>query len=134
MTDAPMTDAPVTDLAAFKVQLPAFNGPLDLLYYLIRKHELDISEISLATIADEFAAVVEAAQELNLAVAGNFLVIATTLMYLKSKWLLPPEEEPQDAAGQEGQVGPLLHQLRRNCACILHLQLLNLDPARLPSG
>ena len=93
------------------VRLPAFEGPLDLLYYLIRKHELDISEVSLAIIADEFVAMVEAAREVNLSVAGNFLVIAATLMHLKSKWLLPPEEEAPDAAEQEGQVGPLLQQL-----------------------
>lgn len=93
------------------VRLPAFEGPLDLLYYLIRKHELDISEISLAIIADEFVVLVEAAREVSLSVAGNFLVIAATLMHLKSKWLLPPEEEAPDAAEQEGRVGPLLQQL-----------------------
>ncbi len=101
----------MTEAATLHVHLPSFEGPLDLLYYLIRKHELAISEISLAIIADEFVRQVEAAQELNLAVAGNYLVIATTLMHLKSKWLLPPEEEPQDTSGQEGEVGPLLKQL-----------------------
>jgi len=99
------------DAETLTVRLPSFEGPLDLLYYLIRKHELDISEISLATIADEFVVMVEAAREINLSIAGNFLVIAATLMHLKSKWLLPPDEESPDAAEQEGQVGPLLQQL-----------------------
>ncbi len=92
------------------VHLPGFDGPLDLLYYLIRKHELPISEIALAEVAEEFVSVVEGAQEVNLSVAGGYLVIAATLMYLKSKWLLPPEEEPQDQQ-QEEAVGPLLQQL-----------------------
>lgn len=93
------------------VHQTAFEGPLDLLYYLIRKHELEISEISLATIADEFVAHVEAAAEPNLATAGGFLVTASTLMYLKSKHLLPPEEEAATDPDQEGRVGPLLSQL-----------------------
>ena len=93
------------------IHLPLFDGPLDLLYYLIRKHELEISEISLASIADEFVNMVEAAKELNLSAAGGYLVIAATLMHLKSKWLLPPEEEPQGSEEQEAQVGELLQQL-----------------------
>ncbi len=97
--------------AVLNVSQPSFHGPVDLLYYLIRKHELAISEISLAEIADEFVQYVENAQELSLGLAGAFLVTATTLMYLKSKWLLPPEEEPQGAEEQEGRVGPLLQQL-----------------------
>jgi len=96
---------------SMNVHLPSFDGPLDLLYYLIRKHELEISEVTLAVIADEFVAAVEAARELNLNIAGGFLVIAATLMYLKSKWLLPPEEEPQDGTEQEGEVGALLARL-----------------------
>lgn len=100
----------MTTAEALNVRLPSFEGPLDLLYYLIRKHELNISEISLAVIADEFIAHLEASEEFNLVVAGDFLVIAATLMYLKSKWLLPPEETPEEA-GQEDQVGPLLRRL-----------------------
>lgn len=96
---------------ALRIRLPQFEGPLDLLYYLIRKHELSISEISLASIADEFVEHVESQVELRLEPAGAFLVTASTLMYLKSKWLLPPEEEPQDGQEQEGRVGPLLQQL-----------------------
>ena len=92
------------------VHLPTFDGPLDLLYYLIRKHELPIAEVSLASIADEYVNAVEGASEVSLSVAGGYLVIAATLMYLKSKWLLPPEEEPVDPT-QEEAVGPLLQQL-----------------------
>lgn len=100
----------MNDGETLHVHLPSFDGPLDLLYYLIRKHELPISEVSLAGISDEYVNAVEAAKELSLSVAGSYLVIAATLMYLKSKWLLPPEEEPQDPT-QEEAVGPLLQQL-----------------------
>jgi segregation and condensation protein A len=100
----------VNDGETLLVHLPTFDGPLDLLYYLIRKHELPIAEVSLASIADEYVNAVEGASEVSLSVAGGYLVIAATLMYLKSKWLLPPEEEPVDPT-QEEAVGPLLQQL-----------------------
>lgn len=94
----------------FVVRVGVFEGPLDLLYYLIRKHELEISAISLAVVADEFTAAVEAAVEPDLAHHGAYLVIAATLMYLKSKHLLPPEEESPDQALEE-QAGTLLQRL-----------------------
>lgn len=106
-----MTTTETFSTESMNVHLPSFDGPLDLLYYLIRKHELAISEVSLAGIADEFVAAVEAARELNLNIAGGFLVIAATLMHLKSKWLLPPEEETPENAEQEGEVGQLLARL-----------------------
>jgi len=101
----------MTEEAAPNVHLPSFTGPLDLLYYLIRKHELEISEISLASISDEFAAFIEASTEPNLGVAGGFLVIASTLMYLKSKWLIPSEQEAPGTGEEEEQAGALLQQL-----------------------
>ncbi len=124
--------AQVIATESLHVKLPAFEGPLDLLYYLIRKHELNISEISLAIIADEFVASIEAARELNLAVAGNFLVIAATLMHMKSKWLLPPEEETQDGTDPEGQVAPLLQQLTdiHKLREIIHELAMSEDRAR----
>ncbi len=96
---------------ALRVRLPVFEGPLELLYYLIRKHELDISEVSLANISDEFVAWIEAARDLNLGTAGRFISTASTLMYIKSKWLLPAEEEPGADSSQEDEVGPLLQRL-----------------------
>jgi len=96
---------------SLRVRLPVFEGPLDLLLYLIRKHELDISEVSLASIADEFVAFIEAARELDLAAAGNFISTAATLMWLKSRWLLPPEEETPTDAEQEAEAGRLIQRL-----------------------
>ena len=94
-----------------RIHLPVFEGPLDLLFFLIRKHELDISEVSLATIADEFVAFVESDRELDLAAAGQFIATAATLMFLKSKWLLPPEETTGEAAEQDVEAEKLIHRL-----------------------
>jgi segregation and condensation protein A len=92
---------------AIKVKLDAFEGPLDLLVHLIRKHELNIYDIPIATITEQYMAYVELMQELNLDVAGEFLVMASTLIHIKSKMLLPrpetaatdgePEEDPREA-------------------------------------
>ena len=75
------------------VRLDVFEGPLDLLLYLIRKHELDIYDIPIAYITSEYLRHVEAIGELDLEVAGDFLVMAATLMWIKSQMLLPFREE-----------------------------------------
>ncbi len=107
---AAVAESPAERNAPFTVKLGVFEGPLDLLYYLIRKHELEISTIALADVADEFTAAVEAAENPDLAHHGAYLVIAATLMYLKSKYLLPPDEESPDQALEE-QAGTLLQRL-----------------------
>ncbi|MDE1171330.1 MAG: segregation/condensation protein A [Verrucomicrobium sp.] len=89
-----------TDL---KVSLPVFEGPLDLLLYLIRKEEVDIYQIPIEKIAHEYLETLKVMQMLNLELAGEFLVMASTLLYIKSRRLLPqdqlpPEEEDEDAS------------------------------------
>ncbi len=78
-------------------QTEKFNGPLDLLLSLIEKEELDITEISLAKIADEYVAYIKSAQSINPEQVADFLVVAAKLLYIKSKALLPylatPEED-----------------------------------------
>ncbi|MBZ0254212.1 MAG: segregation/condensation protein A, partial [Candidatus Methylomirabilis sp.] len=76
-------------MATYKVKLPQFEGPLDLLLHLLRQHELDIFDIPIAFIAKEYAAYIDLMKSLNLEVAGEFLVMAATLMQLKSRMLLP---------------------------------------------
>ena len=76
-----------------EVRLDVFEGPLDLLLYLIRKHELDIYDIPIAYITSEYLRYVEAIQELDLEMAGDFLVMAATLMWIKAQMLLPFREE-----------------------------------------
>ncbi len=79
----------------FEVKLQQFEGPLDLLLSLISRHEVDIYEISISQITDEYLAYIESLKELNLEVASEFLLIAATLLEIKSKGLLPSEEEIQ---------------------------------------
>ncbi len=89
-------------MADYKVQLNVFEGPLDLLLYLIKKEEVDIYEVNLTKIATQFIEYVEMMRRLDLDIAGEFLVMAATLMYIKSRELLPVDqqvkvEEDEDA-------------------------------------
>lgn len=85
---------------AFSVRLDGFEGPLDLLLHLVKKHEVDIFEIPIALITSQYLAMIELMHELNLDVAGDFLVMAATLIHIKSRTLLP---RPETAAGVEGE-------------------------------
>ena len=83
-----------------KVHLPSFDGPLDLLLHLVRKHKVDIYDIPIALITEQYNATLEAMRELNLEVAGEFIYMASLLIHIKSKLLLPqqegPDGEPED--------------------------------------
>lgn len=82
---------------AYDVHLDIFEGPLDLLLYLTKKNDLEISEIPIADITSEYLAVLEAMKDLNLEIAGDFLVMASTLMQIKARMLLPrPEGEEEE--------------------------------------
>jgi segregation and condensation protein A len=78
---------------AYQVALDTFHGPLDLLLYLVRKHEVDILDIPVARIADQFLEYLEVIRELDVESAGDFLVMAATLMELKSRLLVPADPE-----------------------------------------
>ena len=71
----------------FQVKLEMFEGPLDLLLHLIREHQLDILDIPIATITEEYLRTLALMQELDLDVAGEFLLMAATLIHIKSKML-----------------------------------------------
>lgn len=79
----------------YKVVLPAFEGPLDLLLYLIQKQELDIYDIPIAQITGQYLEYLGMMELLDLEIAGEFLVMTATLMEIKSKMLLPPEQTPE---------------------------------------
>jgi segregation and condensation protein A len=83
---------------SYTVSLENFEGPLDLLLFLVRKNEIEIQDIPIVTITEQYLAYVDLMKALNLDVAGEFLVMAATLIYLKSRSLLPKcdEEEPED--------------------------------------
>ncbi|WP_163996626.1 segregation and condensation protein A [Pyxidicoccus caerfyrddinensis] len=84
---------------AFRVALPNFEGPLDLLLHLIKEHRVDIFDIPLALITEKYLQHLEKMREINLDIAGEFLVMASTLAHLKSRMLLPRTDV---AAVQEG--------------------------------
>jgi segregation and condensation protein A len=86
---------------AYDVHLEIFEGPLDLLLYLIKKDDLEISEIPIAQITQEYLSYIAAMKELNLEIAGDFLVMASTLMQIKARMLLPGAE------GEEEEESPL---------------------------
>jgi segregation and condensation protein A len=85
-----------------RIQLPVFEGPLDLLLYLIRRDRIDIHDIPIAPITRQYMEYLDLMRELNLDVAGEFMVMAATLIHIKSKMLVPvdptevPGEEPED--------------------------------------
>jgi len=81
---------------AYEVKLEIFEGPMDLLLHLIRKNEVDIFDIPIATITDQYLEYLEMMKALNIDVAGDFFLMASTLMYVKSRMLLP------DTSGEEG--------------------------------
>jgi segregation and condensation protein A len=76
----------------YKVKLELFEGPLDLLLYLIKKEEIDLYDIPIAKITDQYLEYLELMKLLDLDIAGEFLVMAATLIHIKSKMLLPPDE------------------------------------------
>lgn len=83
-----------------RVQLEIFEGPLDLLLHLIKKNEVSITDIPIATITEQYLATLELMQNFNLDVAGEFLVMAATLIHIKSRMLLPAgDDEPDEDEG-----------------------------------
>lgn len=81
---------------AYEIKLDIFEGPLDLLLYLIRKNEIDIYNIPIALITKQYLEYMQKMKALNLDLAGEYLVIASTLMHIKSKMLLPDEDHLPD--------------------------------------
>jgi segregation and condensation protein A len=111
-------------LEAYPVRLQNFEGPLDLLLHLIKKHEVDIYDIPIALITSQYLEYIDLMQEMNLDVAGEFLVMAATLIHIKSRTLLPrpdpSQEDPEEDPG-EARVRRLLeHQKFKAAAELLH--------------
>lgn len=111
-------------LEDYPVRLQNFEGPLDLLLHLIRKHEVDIYDIPIVLITQQYLDYLDLMQELNLDVAGEFLVMAATLIHIKSRMLLPrpdPAQEDPEEDPREALVRRLLeHQKFKAAAELLH--------------
>ena len=95
LVDNQLDGAEQTELP-YQVRIENFEGPLDLLLHLIKKNEINIYDIPIAMIAQQYLSYIEAMKDLNLTVAGEFLVMAATLLQIKSKMLLPVEENAED--------------------------------------
>src|SRR5262245_35325535 len=90
-------------MAEYNVKFEVFEGPLDLLLYLIKKEEVDIYEVNLTNLATQFLDYIETMRLLDLEVAGEFLVMAATLLYIKSRELLPVDQQVQVEGEDEGE-------------------------------
>ena len=114
----------------YKVKLEVFEGPLDLLLYLIKQDEIDIYDISLERITSQYLEYLQAFKELNIELAGEFIVMAANLIYLKSRSLLPLDQQPpEEDAGEEDPRWELIRQLIeykkfKEAATELHLREL----------
>lgn len=100
--------APNPESEHLRIQVPSYEGPLDLLLHLIQKHSIDIFDIPIALITEEY---LEEVQNLELDLAGEFLLMAATLLQIKSKMLLPKEEQPADL--EEEGLDPRAELVRR---------------------
>ena len=104
---------PVPEMSEYRVQFEVFEGPLDLLLHLVKKQEVDIYQVNLLRIATEFVTYIEQMRELDLEIAGEFVVMAATLLYIKSRELLPVDKQVAVAAEDEDTEDPRWELIRR---------------------
>ena len=104
---APVHDEEI-DESAYKITLPSFHGPLDLLLHLIKQQEIDIYDIPIVKITEQYTAYLDAMEELNLEVAADYIYMAALLIHIKSQMLLPRDET---AAGLEDPRADLVNRL-----------------------
>jgi segregation and condensation protein A len=114
---------------SYEVKLDIFEGPLDLLLYLIRKNELDIYNIPMALVTEQYLAHLEIMKALNLDLAGEYLVLAATLIHIKSRLLLPVEEGQGEGEEEPDPRAELVRQLLEYQA--FKEVALNLDKRKL---
>ncbi len=100
-------------MADYRVNLDIFAGPLDLLLYLVRKEEVDIYDISIAKITDQYIRYIEMLKSLDIDLAGDFLVMAATLMQIKSAMLLPKAEPESALLGEDDLADPRAELIRQ---------------------
>ena len=85
----------------YSIKIDNFEGPLDLLCYLIDKNKMNIYDVNLSDITDQYIEYLDAMEEMNLEIASEFLIMASTLLYLKSKKLLPKQDEEEEEITEE---------------------------------
>lgn len=90
----------------FAIRLPAFEGPMDLLLYLIRRSEVDIYDIPIEKVTEQYIEILSSMETLDLEIAGEFFVMASTLMYIKSRMLLPKKDQGANEDVEDDDVDP----------------------------
>ena len=119
----------------YKVRLEIFEGPLDLLLYLIKRDEIDIYDISLERITRQYLEYLQAFKELNIEVAGEFVVMAANLIYLKSRSLLPADQQPpEEEVDEDDPRWDLIRQLieyKKFKEAAMQLQTRELEQERI---
>ena len=120
----------------YRIKLEAFEGPLDLLLYLIKKEEVSIYDIPIARITEQYLAYLHAMQELDIALAGEFLVMAATLIHIKSQMLLPrdPDLEPEAEDPRKELVYQLLEHQKFKAAANMLYQRATIEAAVFTRG
>ncbi len=96
---------------SYRIHVEGFEGPLDLLLHLVRINEVDLTDIPILTITEQYNHYLNLMREMNLEVAGEYLVMAATLMHIKSQLLLPPDPTAEDEDGAEDPRAELAQQL-----------------------
>jgi segregation and condensation protein A len=125
-SESPNPEIPSAEASGITIHLDAFEGPLDLLLHLIKKEELDIANIPIARVTEQYLEYLEIMKDLNINLAGEWLLMAATLIYIKSRMLLPPdpvvqtEEEALADPRQELVYQLLEHQKFKNAAQMLY--------------
>lgn len=119
----------MTDSSTYEIKLEIFEGPMDLLLHLIRKNEVDIFDIPISLITDQYLAYLDIMKALNITVAGEFLVMASTLMHIKSRMLLPSSEDDDEGDPRDEISRPLLEfmQLKDAAGLLSERGLLERD-------
>ena len=92
----------------YAIKINNFEGPLDLLCHLIDKNKMDIYDIQISEIADQYLEYIHKAEEMNLEITSEFLIMASTLLYLKSKGLLPKQEELEEELTEEQLIARII--------------------------
>ncbi|HOW59863.1 MAG TPA: segregation/condensation protein A [Candidatus Omnitrophota bacterium] len=101
MTQVPDNQGTEKGINPLHVKIAAYDGPLDLLLDLIKKNEMNIYDIAIAEITKQYLDYLHTMKQLDLEVAGEFIVMAATLIYIKSKMLLPTEKDEEDSEGED---------------------------------
>lgn len=92
----------------YAIKLDNFEGPLDLLCHLIDKNKMDIYDIKISEITDQYMSYIGQAEEMNLEITSEFLIMASTLLYIKSKGLLPKQEDPEEELTEEELIARII--------------------------